>query len=155
MSLTQEEMGDLVGPLSISIATRDAELKPHFARAFGVRISEDQKFMTVMVPKVIFEPCLKDIDDNKLIAVTVAHMANFKTRQYKGIVQEIKDCTEADYELMKSVRESGAENSALFFGPKAGEGWNQYVIRPSVAVKFELSELFDQSPGIKAGEKLK
>lgn len=29
MSLTQEEMGDLVGPLSISIATRDAELKPH------------------------------------------------------------------------------------------------------------------------------
>ncbi|EMO04993.1 hypothetical protein LEP1GSC116_4310, partial [Leptospira interrogans serovar Icterohaemorrhagiae str. Verdun HP] len=64
MSLTQEEMGDLVGPLSISIATRDAELKPHFARAFGVRISEDQKFMTVMVPKVIFEPCLKDINDN-------------------------------------------------------------------------------------------
>ncbi|EMN49128.1 hypothetical protein LEP1GSC088_1810 [Leptospira interrogans str. L1207] len=40
--MTQEEMGDLVGPLSISIATRDAELKPHFARAFGVRISEDQ-----------------------------------------------------------------------------------------------------------------
>lgn len=118
MSLTQEEMGDLVGPLSISIATRDAELKPHFARAFGVRISEDQKFMTVMVPKVIFEPCLKDIDDNKLIAVTVAHMANFKTRQYKGLVQEIKDCTEADYELMKSVRESGAENSALFSAPK-------------------------------------
>lgn len=114
MSLTQEEMGDLVGPLSISIATRDAELKPHFARAFGVRMSEDQKFMTVMIPKVIFESCLKDINDNKLIAVTVAHMANFKTRQYKGIVQEIKDCTEEDYELMKTVREAGAENSALF-----------------------------------------
>ncbi|EMY76429.1 hypothetical protein LEP1GSC060_0262 [Leptospira weilii serovar Ranarum str. ICFT] len=155
MTLTQEEMGDLVGPLSISIATRDAELKPHFARAFGIRMSEDQKHMTVMVPKIIAAPCLKDIENNKLIAATVAHMANFKTRQYKGTVQEIKDCTESDYELMKTVREAGAENSALFFGPKAGEGWRKYVIHPAFAITFELSELFDQSPGIKAGEKLK
>ncbi|AYV54225.1 hypothetical protein [Leptospira kmetyi] len=153
--ITEEEMGNLLGPLSISIATRDGERRPHFARGFGVRLSEDQKRMTVLLPQVVASHCLQDIEDNRQIAATVAHMSSFQTRQFKGKVLQIENCTEEDYELMKSVREAGGETSTLFFGPKAGEGWRKYILRPALAITFELNELFDQSPGAKAGEKLK
>ncbi|PJZ55943.1 hypothetical protein [Leptospira barantonii] len=153
--LSQEETGNLLGPLSISIATRDSKLRPHFARAFGVRLSEDQKRMTVLLPQVVASHCLQDIEDNAQIATTIAHMSSFQTRQFKGKVTGIESCTEEDYELMKNIREAGGETSSLFFGPKAGEGWRKYILKPAIAITFELSELFDQSPGAKAGEKLK
>lgn len=153
--LSEEEMGNLIGPLSISIATRDSDRRPHFARAFGVRLSEDQKQMTVLLPQAAASQCLQDIQENRQIATTVAHMSSFQTRQFKGKVTGIQNCTESDYELMHSVREAGGETSSLFFGPKAGEGWRKYILKPAFAITFELNELFDQSPGAKAGEKLK
>ncbi|MBM9578738.1 hypothetical protein JWG45_16455 [Leptospira sp. 201903070] len=153
--LSQEDLGELSGPLSISVATRNADLKPHFARAFGVRLNEEQTRMTVLVPKVVVESCLNDIQDNGWIATTVAHMSSFKTRQFKGRVQQIDECSDEDYDLMQKIREAGSETSRMFFGPNAGEGWGKYILKPAVAITFELSELFEQSPGAKAGEKLK
>ncbi|MBM9501835.1 hypothetical protein JWG44_16390 [Leptospira sp. 201903071] len=153
--LSQEDLGEMNGPLSISIATRNSNLKPHFARAFGIRWNEEQRLITVLVPKVVAQTCLEDIQDNGLIATTVAHMSSFKTRQFKGTVQQINECSDADYELMQKIREAGSETSKMFFGPNAGEGWGKYILKPAVAITFELSELFEQSPGAKAGEKLK
>ncbi|PJZ55337.1 hypothetical protein [Leptospira adleri] len=153
--LSQEDLGELNGPLSISIATRNAELRPHFARGFGVRLNEDQTHLTVMVPKAVAKDCLDDIENNRLIATTVAHMSSFKTRQFKGTVKRIADCSEEDYELMKGIRDAGSETSRLFFGSDAGVGWGKYRLKPGIAITFELSELFEQSPGAKAGEKLK
>ncbi|MCG6193280.1 hypothetical protein LFX25_08500 [Leptospira sp. FAT2] len=153
--LSQEDMGDLIGPLSISVATRDGERRPHFARGFGIRLEENQKQMTVLIPNVVVSQCLKDIEDNGQIAVTVAHMSSFQTRQFKGNVIRKSECADSDYELMTAVRNAGSETSAMFFGPKAGEGWGKYILKPATAITFELSELFDQSPGAKAGEKLK
>lgn len=153
--LSQEDLGELNGPLSISIATRNAELRPHFARGFGIRLNDDQTQLTVMVPKAVAKECLDDIEDNGLIATTVAHMSSFRTRQFKGKVKQIADCSDEDYELMKRIREAGSETSRLFFSPEAGDGWGKYLLKPGVAITFELSELFEQSPGAKAGEKLK
>lgn len=153
--LSSEDTGELTGPLSISIATRDADLKPHFARSFGIRLSEDHLHATVLIPRAAFSQGLKDLEDNQNIAATVAHMSSFQTRQYKGKVTDIRECDDSDYELMFAVRQAGSENSALFFGPKAGEGWNRYILRPAVAVTFELSELYEQSPGAKAGDKIR
>ncbi|AOP33959.1 hypothetical protein A0128_08965 [Leptospira tipperaryensis] len=153
--LSQEDLGELSGPLSISIATRDSDLRPHFARGFGIRYNEEKTEMTVLIPQVVAEACLEDIQDNGLIATTVAHMSSFKTRQFKGRVKQINDCSDSDYELMRRTRQAGSDTSTLFFGPTAGEGWGKYILKPAVAITFEISELFEQSPGAKAGEKLK
>ncbi|TGK14315.1 hypothetical protein [Leptospira stimsonii] len=153
--LSQEDLGEFSGPLSISIATRNADLKPHFARGFGIRYNVNKTEITVLVPQVVAEACLEDIRENGLIATTVAHMSSFKTRQFKGTVKQVSDCSKEDYELMHQIRQAGSETSSVFFGPKAGEGWAKYKIKPAFAITFELSELFEQSPGAKAGEKLK
>ena len=152
--LTEDKIGTLSGPVSITIATRDSDLKPHFSRGWGAKISTDKKEMTVILPEITSKQALADIEDNKLIAVTCGDLTTFVTRQFKGRVKEVRNSVASDAEIIDGVKKPGAEVIGQFFGPSAGEGWKKYKVMPAKIVTFFIENLFDQSPGKTAGEKL-
>lgn len=139
---------------SMNVAGRDAQNRPALARGLGIRASFDRRTLTVFLSETHSSQVLKCLRENGAIAVAVTRPTTHGTLQFKGRVREIVPLSEDDRKDMAAYQDSFvAELEKLGYRPDftrqllAGSG-------NAVAVVFEPAEMFDQTPGPKAGEKL-
>lgn len=139
---------------SMNVAGRDAEKRPALARGLGIRVAPDRRTLTVYLSTTHSARLLQCLRDNGAIAVAVTRPTTHETLQFKGRVREILPLSDADIEAMAAYRDSfTAELEPL--------GYRRDFVRQllagsehGVAVVFEPTAMFDQTPGPKAGEKL-
>lgn len=139
---------------SISVAARDAQLRPAVARAYGCRVAADRRQMTVFLCAVHAGAVLQCLRQHGEIAVAVARPHTHETVQLKGPVTNIAAVSAADREAMLAYRESFVEELASL-------GYTAEFVRgmfpggdDCYAVTFAPTALFDQTPGPQAGRKL-
>jgi hypothetical protein len=139
---------------SMSIAARDAQTRPVVARAFGCRVSQDRRQVTIFLSTTHSPLALQCLRENSVIALAVTRPTTHETLQLKGRVVGIAPVTAADLEEMTAYQDSVlAEIRAKGYTPefvRAVFG----ATGECVAVSFELTALFNQTPGPHAGEKL-
>lgn len=139
---------------SMNVSGRDAEKRAALARGLGMRVSPDRCTLTVFLSTTHSAQVLQCLRDNGAIAVAVTRPKTHETLQFKGQVREIRPLSDEDREAMAVYQDSFAEEleplgyrrdfvRQLFAGSENG-----------VAVVFEPTAMFDQTPGPKAGEKL-
>jgi hypothetical protein len=138
----------LAGHDGIAVGTRDAALRPACALAAGVAYPGEGR-MTVYVPEAAGERTLADLGANGMIAVVFEQISTHHTIQVKGRVTEIRKAAEDERALVE-------RSLAGFYAQVEAVGGRPSVVRkrrgwPCRAVTFDVTDVFEQTPGPKAG----
>jgi hypothetical protein len=138
--------------VDLHVATTDSSLRPEYALGTGVRVHPDRRTVTVYVARAVLHRTLENIADNGRIALTMARPCDHKTVQIKGCVTGVRDSGPADRELQEQYRAALAEQLAIVGVPRSIT--RRFAWWPSVAIDFEVADVFAQTPGPGAGARI-
>ena len=133
---------------------RDRDLVPFGHRVSGWRVGADHRTMTILVPDEFLEKLVESLQHNGELAVTVEEFPSHETYQFKGRYLRHRGVQDDDTEMADRVRRRFAK-SLRTLNPDAPEDvLNAFVSPPSLAVEFEVREIYLQTPGPGAGTRL-
>jgi hypothetical protein len=134
--------------------TRDRNLVPHGHRVSGWRVDTDGRTMTAIVSE-LFEPHLiESLEDNGAIALTVEEFPSHETYQFKGRYLRHRPLRAEDVEIVDQIRARFVKNVRPLYSDAPAGSFKAYVLRPGIAVEFEVQEVYLQTPGPGAGTRL-
>lgn len=152
--LSEENVAFILRYTSISVAARDANNRPLIARASGIDVSPDRRQVIVYLCQTNAGPVLQGLRDNGMLALVATRPTTHAALQVKGRVSAIRATTDADRTAMEAYQLS-------FIAELGHIGYSAPLIRAlldsgdeCVAVHFEPAQIFNQTPGPKAGENL-
>lgn len=138
--------------VDVYVATRDAHLKPESMLAMGLEPHADRSRVTVYLPESLAAATLANLADNGAIAVTLSRPSDLRTLQLKGKCKKIRPSGESDREKQLIFRAALAEQFAFVGVPRSAT--RRLVWWPSIAVEVQVTDVFVQTPGPRAGERL-
>lgn len=140
---------------SMSVAARDAHMRPFVGRALGCRVSTDRRRITIFLSASRAAQLLECLRENGAIALAITRPTTTETLQFKGAVIDIAPPSVEDRAEIAAYRQS-------FVQELVSLGYNreftQGILAGSedcLAVVFEPAAIFNQTPGPKAGTRLK
>lgn len=134
------------------VGTRDARLRPACTWAMGARVDRERGLVTLFIPEERARKTLENLRDNGLVAVTFSRPIDHRAIQLKGRCLSTGPTNEAERAFQERYRAAFGEHLQCV-------GWPRALVRrlvywPSVAVVVQPGELFEQTPGPKAGTPL-
>jgi hypothetical protein len=141
------------GGVAVGVATRDDDLKPAFTRGFGPEVSADGRSLTLCVMAARGSDCRENIEANGSIAVVFNPPTAARALQLKGQVLESREPGAADIERADRHLEAFV-TEAERIGVPPDNVRRAYVRADFVAVTFSIIEMFEQTPGPRAGAPL-
>ncbi len=143
------------GRVSIHVASRDADQRPHLMRAMGCRLSDDLRVLTVFLSAPSSQKVLADVRANGLIAVVFSEPSSNLTLQLKGADATIVPAEPGDPALVQDyIRRFTEELGQLGFQADLPQAMFAHAPGELVTVRFTPQSAFDQTPGPNAGEAL-
>ena len=142
------------GP-SLLIGTCGLELVPDITRAWGPRVSEDRRCVSVCVPLATSGKTLDNLANNPRVAVACALPSTVRSVQLKGTCIETTEPDAADLAAVEEHREMFAAHNERIGVPRdrIEVFWRRELETSPVLVKirFVPDQTFDQTPGPNAG----
>ena len=134
--------------------TRDRNLVPFGNRVSGWRLDSDQRTMTVFIPDEFTHRLVESLQHNGEVAVTVEAFPSHETYQFKGRYLRHRHALPDDVETVNRIRRRFVKSVKPIFHLQADDLINAFVSPPALAVDFEVSEVYLQTPGPGAGTRL-
>jgi len=145
------------GP-SVMVGTRDAELVPELVRAWGPRISADQKRISLSVALAAGARTIANLRDNGRLAVTFAFPADSHAIQLWGRCTGTGRSRRDDLMAVEQHRDVfGQVNKSLGVPlPFIEALWRRELAESTdmVTIRFVVQRIFNQTPGPGAGSPL-
>jgi hypothetical protein len=158
VSIGDELKTFLEGPVSVLVGTRDSRLIPEITRAWGPRVFEDRRRISLCVPIATSRKTLDNLEANGEIAVTFSLPTNYHTFQLKGRHATAAEPDSTDLQAVERHRDAFAMvNERLGQHRRQVEAFWRGEIESSpalVKIFFAPEQVFDQTPGPGAGRKL-
>ena len=132
------------------LATRDAENQPDVAVLSGAVQGADPGTLTVYMAEG-WAQCIANLRDNGRAAVTVARLADYRTFQLKGVCLGIRAAREDERPLIARQHDAFARAADFEQLGHVVRSWSYW---PSVAVELRVEQVFAQTPGPGAGQKV-
>lgn len=132
--------------------SRDSSLVPEVVRAVGAW-AVDGDILNFLVSTNLSTKFLANIRDNKEVTFVAANVMGYETFQYKGKYISDSPADESDNNIHNQYAKGFGELVAQI-GIDADRYTKSHSIPPFTRVTFKVSEIFDQSPKIKAGEQV-
>jgi hypothetical protein len=154
MSIVPEELAEFISRAPwLDLTSRDARLRTTIRRCFGAVVADDRERITTFVPVVRAEKLRQDLLDNGRVSFIVAKSTeNHRTHQLKGRFLEWRAATPDEEAIAQAgCAKVAQELEALGMSPKI---FDTLIALPCVAVAFRVEEIFDQTPGPRAGTRL-
>lgn len=140
----------LTSGLVLGAATRDDRLVPDVVRPAGLRVEPGGQEVTFFVASISAAQMLKNVESNRRVALVCSNPQDNRSVQLKGGVLETRPAREDERPLMDQYRARFARMLEPLGVPPS------FVMRtqiwPAVAVRFQLEQIFLQTPGPAAGE---
>lgn len=138
--------------VSIVVGTRDASLVPECTRAWGIRVNKDRQSVIIYLTDTIARKTLQNLGDNGQVAISCARPTDHMACQLKGRLRALRQAGPRD----RAYRDRWAED---FRGELIAIGvpahlFDALIRDPVLAVEIDVTEVFHQTPGPGAGEKL-
>ena len=134
--------------------TRNRDLVPLGHRVSGWSIGADGRTMTVLVPEPVTGGLVESLQENGALALTVEDFPSHETYQFKGGYVRHRPVQREDMDIADRIRERLKKSMKTVF-PMAPEGIEGvFISRPALAVEFEVSEVYVQTPGPGAGARI-
>jgi hypothetical protein len=134
--------------------TRDRDLVPYGHKVCGWRVDADQRTMTAFVPKEFTPGLVESLRQNGELAVTVEEFPSHETYQFKGRYLRDREVRHDDVEIVDRIRKRFVRSLRPIYADVAEDVLNAFVSNPSLAVEFEVLEVYLQTPGPGAGTRL-
>ena len=135
--------------LTVLVATRDAGLMPLCSSGSALVVPSAGRAV-VFVPEYDSARTLENLRDNGCIAVVLEQPTTHRGIQLKGRVLEIRPATDAEHTgVMTFMQRAGAEYLSIGIAPSVLE---RVVFMPCIAIEFEYTDVFEQTPGPGAGK---
>jgi Pyridoxamine 5'-phosphate oxidase len=138
--------------VSLLVGSCDASQAPHATRAVGLRVHADRCHATVYLPEVTSRHTVTDVAVNPRVAVLVSQPLDHRAFQIKGAVTKVSPAVDGERQYVDAYL-------AAFALRLEGVGMSSEVISmishwPAVALEFRIDELYLQTPGPGAGQRL-
>jgi hypothetical protein len=151
--LTEELAAFLSSGVAISIATRDGDLNPNGTRVWAAVADEDRRLVTAYLYAKTSDTILRDLEAHPLVALGFDRPSDSRACQLKGKFLGSARCRAADRaEIDRQFAGFLADLEKIGFPRPAFAGWKTW---PAVAVRFAVTDVFVQTPGPGAGERLR
>ena len=134
--------------------TRDRDLVPFGNRVCGWRVGSDQRTMTIFCPAEFQEQLVELLQQNRELAVTVEEFPSHETYQFKGHYLHHRGIQDGDVELVDRVRRRFVKSLRPMYPDAPEDVLKAFVSPPSLAVEFEVLEIYLQTPGPGAGTRI-
>jgi hypothetical protein len=139
--------------VSVIVGSVDAHGNPACCRAVGLKTDDDLATVTVFVPTATGQETLANVAATGRLAVVTTHPISHCATQLKGIVESTR--------LARSDEEAFiSEHFESFGGVLITIGYPPRLTRavarwPAFALVMRVEEIYEQSPGPKAGTRLR
>jgi hypothetical protein len=146
----------LAGPIAISIASRDAGLRPSVVHAYGCRVIGEGAQLRLFVLRDEARQLLADIAANGEVATVYSDVRSFRSLQIKGRDATIETFDAADSAAhLTHHRITAEELAALGYAAPLAHGYFSAPRKADlVTVVFTPHDIFQQTPGPGAGDRL-
>jgi len=134
--------------------TRDRDRVPHGHRVSGWRLGADGRTLIVLMPEEARPHLIESLEDNGQFSVTVEEYPAHETYQFKGRYVRHRLADREDIGIADRTRERFLTSVIPLFGEAATVPLRAFVQPPSLAVEFEVHEIYVQTPGPGAGARL-
>jgi hypothetical protein len=138
--------------VAVVAATRDAELRPEITRAWGPLISPDACELRVCLSAAPDSRTLANLRDNGDFAATFSLPTTYRSVQIKGTLRTLDEPTPEDIARAEAHLAAFVDEAVQVGVPRAI--CSRFAERPFVAVTIGIAELYDQTPGPRAGAAL-
>lgn len=150
--LTAEHAAFIQGPVSIVAATAGPDAANHIGKAYGCRVDDDGRSITLILSALQTGALLADLRDNHRLAVAFCRPTTAQTLQIKSVDARVVALGRDDYCTL-------ANHTDMMVAEITRIGFPESLVRPlfscatadAVAVRFTPSAVFDQTPGPNAG----
>jgi pyridoxamine 5'-phosphate oxidase-like protein len=138
--------------LVVVVATRDGDMRPEIVRGWGPEVASDRTAATLCVGAARESKALSNLAANGAIAVTMGMPTTYRMFQLKGRVSAIADPTA---EQLARVEAHAAAFAAEVEQLGLSAEQARRLVHPElVSVMFAVHELYDQTPGPRAGARM-
>ena len=139
--------------VSVIVGSVDAMGNPSCCRAVGLRSDDDLATVTVFVPAATSQETMANVEATGRLAVVTTHPISHCATQLKGIVERTRPAREDEEPFI-------VEHFTGFGGVLNTIGYPLRVTRsithwPAIALEVRVDEIYEQSPGPKAGIRLR
>jgi hypothetical protein len=151
--MLSDELVDFIAQgVSLLVGTCDDAKIPHAARAVGLQVHDDRRHATVYLPEVTSRHTVTDVAVNPRVAVLVSQPIDHRSFQMKGAVIKVSPAGEGERaEVEAYLARFGRQLETVgmpFEMTSMVSHW------PAVAIELAIEELFLQTPGPGAGQRL-
>lgn len=141
--------------VSTIVSSCDAALRPSIMRAAGSTISQDGRSITVYLARQQSRQLLQDVAANGHIAVVFSEPFSHRTLQVKACSARTRNALPSDQPILaRYLVAMQGEILRVGFEPSFTKAMLACQLDDVVAVSFEPTQAFDQTPGPKAGTAL-
>jgi hypothetical protein len=134
--------------------TRNQDLVPFGHRVSGWRIGADGRTLTAFTSDAFTAGLVESLQENGELALTVEDFPSHETYQFKGRYVSHRPAHREDIAIVDRIRERFIKNMRTVF-PVLPEGIvGAFISKPGLAVEFEVSEIYVQTPGPGAGARI-
>ena len=135
--------------VSLFVGTVSTDGVPAGCRGVGAVTNDELKTLTVYVPIATSREVLANIAANKRIALVATYPPDHSTVQVKGRTTGVRLAADAEEALVRARLETFAASLEHIGIPRrVTRAINHW---PAFAIDFAVDEIFEQTPGPKAG----
>ncbi|MFZ2308763.1 MAG: hypothetical protein WAW73_00250 [Rhodoferax sp.] len=153
--LSPDWIAMVAGGVSTIASSCDATLRPSLMRAVGSTISADGRTITIFLARRQSRQLLQDLAATGRIAVVFSQPSSHRTLQVKTDHVQVRPMEAADRPVLdRYLLAMEEELIAVGVEPPFCRAMLAYAPTDVVAIQFEPTDAFDQTPGTRAGERL-
>jgi hypothetical protein len=134
--------------------TRDRDRVPYGHRVSGWHVGADARTLTALVAEQFTARLVESLEDNGEIALTVEEFPSHETYQFKGRYRRHRLLRDEDYAVVSRVRERFVKSMRHLYADAPEHMLQAFILKPSLAVEFDVREVYVQTPGPGAGTRL-
>jgi hypothetical protein len=151
--MIQRLLKSLEPGVSVIVGSVDAQGNPACCRAVGLRSDDELATATVFVPMATSRETIANVASTHRIAVVTTHPISHCATQLKGFVEQTR-LARADEEpfVVAHLGGFGGVLNTIGYPPRLTRA---VVHWPAFALEIRVDEIYEQSPGPKAGSRLR
>ena len=134
--------------------TRDRHLVPCGHRVSAWQVGNNRRTLTAYVGETFTDGLLEALEDNGQLALTVEEFPSHETYQFKGQFLRHRPIADDDLALVDRVRDRFVRRMKSLNTDVPPSALSDYILKPSLAVEFEVHDIFVQTPGPGAGKRV-
>jgi len=139
--------------VSVVVGSVDSSGEPSTCRALALASTDDFQTLTVYVPVATSKDTIANVATTRKLTVVATHPIDHLSVQFKGTAGTARLAREDEAQIVRKGFDGFAELlNTIGIPPRVTNAVTRW---PAFAIEMRVSDIFDQTPGPKAGVRVR